>query len=87
MSRRPFSLLGPPVERQACIAKSGVPGHPPRFAQAFEELGDAFAYAGKERIEGEITTVEGYGKSYLYLDNPTRKRGEPAPPSNWRLAK
>lgn len=69
------ALAFDPIPAQ-CVAISGMPGRPPRFREAFAEVGEAFAYASKERLAGEETIVEAHGKRWRY--DPARPRGGPA---------
>lgn len=70
---RPITLLGTPV-RQAVTVLSG---NPPlnRITATFDEVGDAFAHAVKHRLPGEVTTVEGHGKRWRYIEHAGKKAG------------
>lgn len=72
--RRPLSLVGTPVER-AVKVQSGTPNRT-RVTEHFTEVGEAFAYAVRQRLPGEHTIVEGHGKRWRYVEDASHMAGD-----------
>lgn len=71
--KRPLSIVGTPVAATITV----LSGNPPlnRITGTFAEAGDAFAYAVAQRLPGELTTVEGHGKRWRYVEGRGRAAG------------
>ncbi len=59
---------GPPVKPgETVIASTGI-GPDIRASEEFTDLGDAFAWAIKNRVAGELTVVTVFGKVWRYAE-------------------
>lgn len=62
---------GPPVKPGETVIASTGPGSDIRVSADFDDLGDAFAWAIKNRERGELTVVTIFGKIWRYREFKT----------------